>query len=153
MSVTWNPHLVRAGEKITKTVRLTREDIVVFAKMSHDANPLHRDTQAAQRAHFGEIIASGQHTAAVLMGFMASHFSRESDGMRREMLCLNTNFAFKAPVFAEQDLDVVWVAQTTQWSGKLGGVLVHLDGQAFAVPGKPAVIARATILVKEVQEG
>ncbi|MES2888288.1 MAG: MaoC family dehydratase [Pseudomonadota bacterium] len=151
MSVTWNPHLVAVGEKITKTVRLTREDIVVFAKMSHDANPLHRDTQAAQRAHFGEIIASGQHTAAVLMGFMASHFSREADGVRREMLCLNTNFAFKAPVFAEQDLDVVWVVQTTQWNGKLGGVLVHLDGQAFAVAGKPAVIARATILVKEVQ--
>lgn len=151
MSVNRNPVLVVTGEKISKTIRLTREDIVLFAKMSHDENPLHRDTEAAQRAHFGEIIASGQHTAAVLMGCMASYFSREADGVRREMLCLNTNFSFKAPVFAEQDLELAWAVQATQWNGKLGGVLVHLDGQAYSVPGKPAVIARATILVKEVQ--
>lgn len=149
MAETWNPQLVKTGEQITKTIRLTRDEIVRFAKMSHDENPLHRDTGAAQRAQFDEIIASGQHTAAVLMGFMASHFSREADGVRREMLCLNTNFAFKAPVIAEQNLDLSWTVQATQWNRKLGGVLAHLDGQAV-MAGKVAVVARATILVKEV---
>ncbi len=152
MSENWNPLLVRTGEQLAKTISLTREDIVRFAKMSHDENPLHRDTEAAQRAQFGEIIASGQHTAAVLMGFMASHFSRDADGVRREMLCLNTNFAFKAPVIAEQSLELAWTVQATQWNRKLGGVLAHLDGHAgMAGAGKPAVVARATILVKELQ--
>lgn len=149
METTWDPRLVHAQEKVEKTVRFTRDEIVTFAKMSHDENPLHRDTQAAQRAHFGEIIASGQHTAAVLMGLMASYFSRRDDGVLREMLCLNTNFAFKSPVFAEQDIELAWLVQAAQWNSKLAGVLVHLDGRAWVGAGKPSVVARATILVKD----
>ena len=41
--------------------------------MTDDRNPLHTDTQAAQRPRRGEIIASGQHTAAALIGLLASH--------------------------------------------------------------------------------
>ena len=142
-------HLIFLGETIAKSVRVSREEIVAFARMSHDDNPLHRDTHAAQRARFGEIIASGQHTSAMLMGMLASHFSRSDDGVRREMLCLNMNFAFKGPVFADQDIALAWKVNTTQWNAKLHGMLAHLDGSAAVVQGKPAVVARGTILVKE----
>jgi acyl dehydratase len=141
--------LIFLGETIAKLVRVSRDEIVAFARMSHDANPLHRDTQAAQRARFGEIIASGQHTSAMLMGMLASHFSRDDDGVRREMLCLNMNFAFKGPVFADQEISLSWKVNNTQWNGKLHGVLAHLDGTASVARAKPAVIARGTILVKE----
>lgn len=146
-----NPALVSVGETITKTVCLTREAIALFAQMSHDENPLHSDLVAAQRAQFGQIIASGQHTAAILMGFMASYFSRQTGSLCREMLCLNTNFSFKAPVFAEQNMTLVWRVQSIQGNVKLGGVVVQLDGQAYAALQTPAVVARATILVKEVK--
>jgi acyl dehydratase len=142
-------HLVAAGETTSRRVRVSREDIVAFARMSHDANPLHRDVQAAQRARFGEIIASGQHTAAMLMGMLATHYSRSDDGVKREMLCLNMNFAFKGPVFADQDVTLLWKVATAQWNSKLHGVLAHLDGHASVSPGRPAVVARGTILVKE----
>jgi len=142
-------HLIAAGETTAKTVRLSREEILAFARMSHDTNPLHTDAQAAQRARFGEIIASGQHTAAMLMGMLATHYSRADDGVRREMLCLNMNFAFKGPVFADQDVHLSWKVSAAQWNGKLQGVLAHLDGHASVTAGKPAVVARGTILVKE----
>lgn len=142
-------HLIAAGETASKTVRISRDDIVAFARMSHDANPLHTDAHAAQRARFGEIIASGQHTAAMLMGMLATHYSRSDDGVKREMLCLNMNFAFKGPVFADQDVTLRWKVATAQWNGKLQGVLAHLDGHASVTAGKPAVVARGTILVKE----
>ena len=137
------------GETIAKTVRVSREEILAFARMSHDENPLHIDRVAAQRARFGEIIASGQHTAAILMGMLATHFSREHHGVAREMLCLNMNFAFKEPVFADQDVVLQWRVGNVQWNNKLHGVLAHLDGTASVAHGKPAVIARGTILVKE----
>jgi acyl dehydratase len=130
-------------------VCVSREEIVAFARMSHDANPLHTDKLVAQRARFGEIIASGQHTAAMLMGMLATHFSRSDDGVRREMLCLNMNFAFKGPVFADQDVTLRWKVASVQWNGKLQGVLAHLDGRAGVTEGKPAVVARGTILLKE----
>jgi len=58
------PRLIEIGERLARTVRYSREDIAAFAKLSLDENPLHLDTEVAQRARFGEIIASGQHTAA-----------------------------------------------------------------------------------------
>jgi acyl dehydratase len=141
-------HLIGEGETITRTIRVSRDEIVAFARMSHDENPLHTDARVAQRARFGEIIASGQHTAAILMGMLATHYSRTDDGVKREMLCLNMNFAFKGPVFADQDLQLQWKVSNAQWNGKLQGVLAHIDGSAV-VGGKPAVVARGTILVKE----
>lgn len=142
--------LIKSGETVSKTVRVSRDEIAAFARMSHDENPLHSDQQVAQRARFGEIIASGQHTAAILMGMLATHFSRSDDGVRREMLCLNMNFAFKGPVFANQDITLGWKVANVEWNGKLHGVLAHLDGSAAVGRGKPAVVARGTILVKEV---
>lgn len=140
--------LVLAGEKLTQTIRFSREDIIAFAKLSFDTNPLHSDTQAAQRARFGEIIASGQHTSAILMGMLATHYSRRDDGVAREMLCLNMNFAFKGPVFADQDVLCLWRMASAAWNERLGGVVAQLDGNASVGHGKPLVVARGTILVK-----
>ena len=76
--------------------------------------------------------------------------ARSTDGTLRHMLCLNVNFAFKAPVFAEQDVNLRWRVATAAWNRSLGGMLAHLDGQAWAVADTPAVIARGTILVSTV---
>ena len=141
--------LVFVGEKISKTLRYSREDIALFTRLSGDQNPLHTDAAVAQRARFGEIIASGQHTSAHLMGMLATHFSRDDDGIRREMLCLNMNLAFKNPVFADQDITLQWRVSSVEPKDKLQGLLVHLDGTASIGHGKPALIARGTILVKE----
>jgi acyl dehydratase len=141
--------LVKAGERVAKTVRFSHEDIVAFARMTFDRNPLHFDKEAARRARFDEIIAAGQHTSALMMGLAATHFSRRDDGVPREMLCLNFNFAFKHPVFAGQDVTLEWNVTSALWNSKLGGVLAHIDGQAAASPSNPAVIGRGTILVKE----
>ena len=145
-------HVIAVGETISKTLRVSREEIIAFAKMSHDENPLHTDNQVAQRARFGEIIASGQHTAAILMGMLATHYSRRDDGVRREMLCLNMNFAFKGPVFADQEVVLQWKVAQAQWNTKLQGVLAHLDGSAHVSVARPLVVGRGTILVKEVAE-
>ncbi|MFX8051614.1 MaoC family dehydratase, partial [Acinetobacter baumannii] len=85
-------------------------------RLTGDTNPLHHDVQAAQRARHGEIIASGQQTTALMIGLAASHFSRADDGHARELLCLNFNFAFKAPVFAEQELVLHWRVASVEWN-------------------------------------
>ena len=77
------------------------------------------------------------------MGILATHFSRHDDGVLREMPCLNMNFAFEAPVFAGQDLQLRWRVTNIEPSTRLG----HLDGSAAVVRGKPSVVARGTILV------
>lgn len=139
--------LIRAGEEFQAQLRFTRGQIMQFAQLTGDTNPLHHDRQAAERASFGEIIASGQQTASQMMGLLASHFSRSDDGIPRELLVLNFNAAFKAPVFAEQDLRVHWTVSEVERSTRRGGFIAHVDGTA-SVAGRACVIGRATVLVR-----
>ena len=140
--------LIQVGESCERVVRFTRQDIASFAQLTGDTNPLHHDVQAAQRARHGEIIASGQQTTAQMMGLVASHFSRSDDGLARELLCLNFNFSLKAPVFAEQELLLLWRVASVEWSGTLGGWLGHVDGWATVRNAPPSVVARGTLLLK-----
>lgn len=140
--------LIAAGEIVAQTVTVTRDAIIAFSRASLDTNPLHVDDEAALRAGFPTIIASGQHTAALLMGLLATHFSRSDDGVAREMLCLNMNFSFKEPVFAERDLSLHWRVTHVEWKTRLGGMLAQLDGSASQRGSSIAVVARGTILVK-----
>jgi len=143
--------LVVVGEEIARTVRYSTEEIAAFARMTFDDNPLHLDPEVAKQGRFGRIIASGQQTSAILTGMLATYFSRNDDGVERRMLCLNMNFAFKAPVFAEQDVHLLWRVSAAEWNRSLKGMVVHLDGNARPPDGQPAVIARGTILVSHAQ--
>ena len=147
MTVGTQPLPISVGESFTRTLRYSRDEIADFARLSGDSNPLHTNSLSAQRARFGEIIASGQQTAAQMMGLVASHFSRSDDGIAREMLCLNFNFAFKLPVFAEQELKVRWEVSSVEWNARMGGWVGLVDGAA-RVGGKSCVVGRGTVLVK-----
>lgn len=132
---------IRVGEHFGRTMRYTVEQIAAFAESSLDRNPLH------QPAAPGGPIASGQHSAAIMMGLVASHFSRDDDGVRREMLCLNFNFAFKAAVQAERDIDMRWLVSSVEYNARLGGWVGQLNGTAFC-GGSDCVVARGTVLVR-----
>ena len=111
--------LVSVGERCTRTLRLSRDEIADFARITGDTNPLHFDLRAAQRARHGEIIASGQQVSSMLISLASSYFSRADDQVSRELLCLNFNFAFKQPVFADQTLELSWQVATTEWHPRL----------------------------------
>lgn len=140
--------LVSVGERASRLVRYSGAQITEFARLTGDSNQLHLHDDAARRAGFDGVIASGQQTTALMMGLLASHFSRNDDGVEREMLCLNVNFAFKQPVLAGHDLQLLWTVASAEWHRKLKGMLTQLDGTATVGDGKPSVIGRATILVK-----
>lgn len=145
--------LVSVGETIERRTRFSRDEIARFSRATFDENPLHLDAGTARRSGFADTIASGQQTAAMMMGLLATHYSRGDDGVAREMLCLNMNLAFKEPVLAGQDVVLRWKVATIEWKEKLQGLLVQLDGSAtVGSDAEPltALIARGTILVKAV---
>lgn len=138
---------IRVGEHVGSRQSLDEAQIAEFARLSLDHNPLHRGGAQTRGSAFDGVIASGQHTAALMMGLMATHFSRSDDGVAREMLCLNVNFSFKAPVRARTDVDMRWVVSAVEFNKRLGGWVGQLNGSAFS-GGTDCVIARATVLVK-----
>lgn len=142
---------IAPGHRCRRSVRFSREDIAEFARLSGNRNPLHHDQLAAQRARHGEIIASGEQITAQMIGLASSHFSQPDGDAPRELLCLNFNFAFKAPVFAEQAIELAWRVASVERHERLGGWLVQVDGQAAVRGAAPAVVARGTLLVKPAQ--
>jgi acyl dehydratase len=141
------PALVEVGDSCTRRLNFSRAQIADFARLTGDDNPLHHDLEAARRARHRDIIASGQQTSAQLMGLAATHFSRTDAAGARDLLCLNFNFAFKAPVFADVDVDLSWAAANVEWQTGLAGWVVQIEGQARAAESL-CVIGRGTLLVR-----
>jgi acyl dehydratase len=54
-------------------IAVTEAEILEFAG-KYDPQPMHTDPEAAARGYFGGLIASGWHTAAMMMRLFAAHF-------------------------------------------------------------------------------
>ncbi len=74
---------IRIGDKVAIGSHLfTAEEIKTFAAQ-YDPQPFHLDERLAQQSHFGALVASGWHTAALWMRNMVAYRKREADAMRR----------------------------------------------------------------------
>jgi acyl dehydratase len=61
-------------------ISLSAHEIIDFAKR-FDTQPIHTDPQAAERGPFKGLIASGWHTASVMMRLLADHYISRVAGM------------------------------------------------------------------------
>ena len=73
---------IRVGETVEIGSHVfTAEDIKTFAQR-FDPQPFHVDDEAAARSHFGQLCASGWHTACVWMRLLIDRRRREDDERR-----------------------------------------------------------------------
>jgi acyl dehydratase len=132
------------GERFTDTVHLNAESIRAFANSVGDSNPLHHDEVLAARSRFGRLIASGTHSASLLMALTASYFSRHA-----QPLGLEFKLHFHKAVCTGDTLELAWTVTRVQPKPSLGGDLVWLDGEARNQRGEVALAATATLLVTD----
>jgi acyl dehydratase len=130
------------GERFTESVHLSAESVRAFADSVGDSNPLHHDEAVAARSRFGGLIASGTHSASLLMALTASHFSRHA-----QPLGLEFKLHFHRAVHAGDTLQLAWTVTRVQDKPSLNGDLVWLDGEARNQRGEVALAATATLLV------
>lgn len=145
--------LVQAGETFGRTVRYGAGDIAAFAAACRGIAPPAGEALAPDGTPDGETqtppTVACAHVSSMLIGLAASHLSRRSDGVARQMLELHFNFAFKAPIHADEDVHLQWKVSSVQWSARLGGCLAQLDGTAATLRSGVALVARGTVLVRE----
>ena len=90
------------GEKFTSPARtVTETDIVLFAGLSGDYNPLHTDSEFCKDTIFGEKIAHGLLGLSILTGL--STRLGIFDGTAIAFLGIN-DWKFKKPVFANDTI-------------------------------------------------
>jgi 3-hydroxybutyryl-CoA dehydratase len=63
---------IAVGETASRARTITEEDIIAFARLIDDSNPVHLDAEYAKTTMFGERIAHGMHTASFFTTLIAT---------------------------------------------------------------------------------
>lgn len=88
-----------AGSQAVFTKAVTTEDILKFAEVSGDSNPLHSDAAYAARTRFKQPIAHGMFGAGVISAALGTKLNPDA-----VVIYLAQNLQFRAPVMAGDTL-------------------------------------------------
>ena len=113
--------MISVGEKARRVKTISEADIRAFATLSEDFNPLHHDVEFAAASRFGGLIAAGPHYVSLLLGLLASHYSRHGPQVGVEC-----SVAFVKPVRPGDTIELSWVVRAVE--PKSRGDIVSLDG-------------------------
>lgn len=127
----------------------TTDAIAEFARLAGDSNPLHHDPVAAGASRFGGVIASGAHTASVMMGRIAGQFSEIWNNVG-----LGYSVRLRRPVMAGETVAIHWKIGSTERSTRLKGLIVSLEGTLSKANGDVAVTGTCQVLIlDEIADG
>ena len=120
---------IAIGDTATYTRLVTNQEVEAFAAISGDHNPLHLDPEYAATTAFGECIAHGMLTGALISAAIAMQLPGPGS------VYLSQNIQFRAPVFLGDTLKVT--VEVTGKHGKrpwvtLGCTVENLAGKAVA---------------------
>jgi acyl dehydratase len=104
--------LVIGGRLELGSYTFTQDDIIRFARQ-FDPQPFHVDPEAARASHFGGLVASGWHTAAIWMKLMIA--SRDQRAARGEKSAFGPSPGFRGLEW----LVPVYVGDTLTYSTEL----------------------------------
>ncbi|MAL80356.1 MAG: acyl dehydratase [Sneathiella sp.] len=72
---------IKVGAKtVSKTRTVTKEEMLAFAT-KYDPQPFHIDEEAAKNSIYGGLIASGWHTAAIMMRLLVDNMGNQRAGL------------------------------------------------------------------------
>ena len=120
---------IAIGDTATYTRLITNQEVEAFAAISGDHNPLHLDPDYAATTPFGECIAHGMLTGALISAAIAMQLPGPGS------VYLNQSLQFRAPVLLGDALTVT--LEVTEKHGKrpwvtLSCTVENQDGKAVA---------------------
>lgn len=123
---------------------LTEAEIIAFASR-YDPQPFHLDRAAAERTHFGGIVASGWHTASAMMRLVVDRFLSQVAGMGSPGV---DEIRWLVPVRPDERLQVrVTVEQARRSVSKPDRGLLHTRMEVIGSDGVVRMRVRSVGLV------
>ena len=114
------------GARLQRDLLLDAVAIRSGAEAVGDLNPLHHDETAAAASRYGELIASGAYTAALLAGLLSNGFEGQAnDGSGQ--VGVDYQVRFRGPVRVNRLMRMEWVVSALE--ERRSGVLAHMLGQ------------------------
>jgi len=133
------------GESFTTRARtITESDIVTFAGLSGDYNPLHTDEEFAKKTPFGKRIAHGLLGLSVQSGL--SQGMGITEGTTIAFLGLTWNF--KAPVFIGDTIHVVQTVDEMRETKKPERGIITFGCQVINQRGEVVQEGTKTLMVR-----
>ena len=122
-------HEIAIGDSATYKRLITNQEVEAFAAISGDHNPLHLDPEYATTTAFGECIAHGMLTGALISAAIGMQLPGPGS------VYLSQNIKFRAPVFLGDTLTVT--LEVTNKHGQrpwvtLSCTVKNQDGKAVA---------------------
>lgn len=124
---------------------VTEADVVMFAGISGDYNPLHTDETFASKTPFGHRVAHGMLAASISTGLGQSLGIFEGT----TLALIGQTFAYKAPVFFGDTLRLALTVQTATPSGKGGKGVVVFKSEILKQDDTVAVDGTWTVLFRD----
>jgi len=132
---------VKVGDRAEFEKAVTSEDIALFAQVSGDTNPLHRDAEYAAKTRFGECIAHGMLTAGFISAALGTKLAPHCC-----VVYLSQSLRFLRPVK---------IGDTVKAVAQVKGIepekrLVTIETDCFNQNGDPVVKGEAVVLLDPV---
>ena len=117
--------MAEVGATAHRSRRVTARDIELFTELTGDRNPLHYDSEAAERSRFGGLIVQGGVTSGLLNAVVAEDLPGPGS------VFLHVDWAFKAPVRPGDEITAeveVLEARADKPLTRLRTTIVNQDG-------------------------
>ena len=124
---------------------ITETDVVMFAGLTGDYNPLHTDKTFAEKTPFGQRIAHGMLSAAVSTG-LAQNLGVFGG---TTLALMEQTFRFKAPVFFGDTIHMTLIVDRLTPSSKGGKGVVHFKSDVIKQDGTVVVEGTWTVLFRD----
>ncbi len=131
-----------AGKKyVTQSTKITYDDIIAFAELTHDFNPLHTDVNY-QSSSFKKPVVHGMLAASVASGLVSS--LKLTDGTI--VALIEQNIKYLKPLFAEEKVKAVMeIVNKTATKNESRGIIEYKyqlvkDNNIIAIEGTSKVM-------------
>lgn len=124
------------GSSATFSKTLTEKELVLFAAVSGDINPVHLDAEFAKTTMFGERIAHGMWSGSLISAALATQLPGPGT------IYLGQDLSFRRPVKLGDTLTVTLTVKEKQDEKKI----VILDCLVENQEGKKVVVGTATVI-------
>ena len=133
------------GQKITTPARtVTEADVVAFAGLSGDYNPLHTNEEFAKTTPYGQRIAHGMLVVSIATGLADRQGFIDGTALAFREL----SWKFSSPVFIGDTIHMVAEVVELKPMPRLGGGLVVLKAAMLNQNGKPVQKGEWRVLMK-----
>ena len=118
-----------------ESIKITQEDILAFAKVSGDNNPLHTDPDFAQKSIFGKPIAHGMYGLSLISAALGMRFPGFGT------IYMGQDVKFFKPIFIDETVELTLTVKELQPEKKrmIISTMITKENGEVAIDGQARV--------------